>query len=236
MAVYLSRLFLDNRNRQVRRDLADCHQLHRTILQAFGDVPNGTTARTYFDLLFRAEAIADRPELTRLLVQSTTAPDWSHIKQGYLGEAPDNTANPSQRTLDADYKRITVGMPLIFRLRANPTKRISDRTPGRTDPLVGKRVELLREADQIEWIQRKGQIHGFRVLETYTSPDVPDVRITRGEKTHGRKPGKYLSFGAITFNGRLEVTDADGFRAALIQGIGSGRAFGFGLLSIAEIR
>ena len=42
-----------------------------------------------------------------------------------------------------------------------------------------------------------------------------------------------LRFGAVLFNGRLEVTDAERFQQTLATGIGSGKAFGFGLLSIA---
>jgi CRISPR system Cascade subunit CasE len=40
----------------------------------------------------------------------------------------------------------------------------------------------------------------------------------------------------VQFEGDLEVTDAAAFRAALAQGIGSGKAYGFGLLSIARPR
>jgi CRISPR system Cascade subunit CasE len=37
----------------------------------------------------------------------------------------------------------------------------------------------------------------------------------------------------VVFEGRLRVTDAEAFRRALAAGIGSGKAFGFGLLSVA---
>jgi CRISPR system Cascade subunit CasE len=42
-----------------------------------------------------------------------------------------------------------------------------------------------------------------------------------------------MSFGNVLFDGRLQVTDAEVFRRTLTQGIGSGKAFGFGLLSVA---
>jgi CRISPR system Cascade subunit CasE len=42
-----------------------------------------------------------------------------------------------------------------------------------------------------------------------------------------------LRFGAVLFEGRLEVTDRELFLTALREGIGSGKAFGFGLLSVA---
>src|SRR5207248_8052978 len=36
--IYLSRLYLNPRNRAVRLDLGDCHALHRTVLRAFPGV------------------------------------------------------------------------------------------------------------------------------------------------------------------------------------------------------
>ncbi|MHB8629127.1 MAG: type I-E CRISPR-associated protein Cas6/Cse3/CasE [Aggregatilineales bacterium] len=238
MSVFLSRLFLNNQNREVRRDLGDCHQLHNRILKAFGTAPAGNPARDHFGVLFRPEPVEGAPGLTRLLVQSNTLPDWGFLSTNYLGEPPTPVGNPSLRTLDADYAQIERTMPFIFRLRANSTKRVSDRSPGRADALIGKRVELLREVDQIAWLHRKGEQHGFRLLAMYTNN--PDVRAATGEKTRGRRsasdqPATRLTFGTVVFNGRLEVTNRELFLQALIAGIGSGKAFGFGLLSVASV-
>ena len=54
------------------------------------------------------------------------------------------------------------------------------------------------------------------------------------DRVTGRRDGQRLSFGSVVFDGRLEVTDADSFREVLANGIGSGKAFGFGLLSVAS--
>jgi CRISPR system Cascade subunit CasE len=43
-----------------------------------------------------------------------------------------------------------------------------------------------------------------------------------------------LSLLSVLFEGVLEVTDPDAFHDTLVQGIGSGKAFGFGLLSLAR--
>jgi CRISPR system Cascade subunit CasE len=37
----------------------------------------------------------------------------------------------------------------------------------------------------------------------------------------------------VLYEGELEVTDTAAFRQALEKGIGSGKAYGFGLLSVA---
>jgi CRISPR system Cascade subunit CasE len=68
---------------------------------------------------------------------------------------------------------------------------------------------------------------------------VRDARAANQEKARGWRPGRDgtaampLRFGAVSFEGRLEVTDLDAFRVTLRDGIGSGKAFGFGLLSVA---
>ncbi len=235
---YLSRLILDTRHPIVRRDLADCHQLHRRLLLAFPDLES-TAARAQLGVLYRSEAIVQEPRLIRVLVQSAAAPDWSHLPERYLGPALDARGNPAVREIGAEYARIAVGDRLFFRLRANPTKRISDRTPGRENQLLGKRVALLREEEQLAWLARKGDQGGFRLVHVAAKPELPDVRVAAQEHVRGRRPDPAgerphpLTFGAALFEGYLEVSDRDAFHATLLQGIGSGKAFGFGLLSIA---
>jgi len=45
-----------------------------------------------------------------------------------------------------------------------------------------------------------------------------------------------MAFGAALFEGVLEVAEAAAFGAALREGVGPGKAFGFGLLSVARAR
>ncbi|SRR6266545_2372705 len=237
--LYLSRLIIDARSRYVRRDLGDCHQLHRTVLGAFPQAPAGAPARDHFGLLYRAEPVDGAPSLVRLLVQSNLAPDWTRLPTGYLGPDLDGRGNPAARPVSAEYERIQAGTRLVFRLRANPTKRIATGNTEQGEPWRGKRVELRREADQLAWLARKGERHGFRLLETAARPELPDVRASTAEKIRGRRPERDgvaampLRFGAVLFTGRLEVTDRAAFLAVLGDGIGSGKAFGFGLLSVA---
>jgi CRISPR system Cascade subunit CasE len=41
---------------------------------------------------------------------------------------------------------------------------------------------------------------------------------------------------AVVFDGLLRVTDTGAFTETLVHGLGSAKAFGFGLLSIAPIK
>ena len=55
-----------------------------------------------------------------------------------------------------------------------------------------------------------------------------------GRHRDGADSQMAMTFGSVLFDGELEVNDANAFRAALRSGIGSGKAYGFGLLSIAR--
>jgi CRISPR system Cascade subunit CasE len=234
-ALYLSRLRLDARERAVRRDLADCQALHRTLLAAFPQAHAATgSARAHFGLLYRVETIADDGSVP-VLVQSCVAPDWTRLPPAYLLPDWDEVDGYAVRRLDSRYAELRAEMALRFRLRANPTRRVARQG----DRLSGKRVELQREEDQLAWLARKGADGGFRLLEVRTAAGVADVRASHGVNVLGRRPQeregrRRMTFGSVHFEGRLAITDADRFRVTLEAGIGSGKAYGFGLLSIAR--
>jgi CRISPR system Cascade subunit CasE len=224
--LYLSQLLLDGRSPQARRDLSDCHALHQRILSAFPDEPGKGRARERFAVLYRAEMMEGG---ARILVQSRELPDWSRLPEKYTWKP---VAEPKR--VDESYARIVTGQDLLFRLRANPTRRINARNADEPERWRGKRVELRREEDQIAWLVRKGEAAGFHLLGARANAGVADLRTTRtAERVYGRSDTRRMTFGSVVFEGRLRVMDAERFRQALAEGIGSGKAFGFGLLSIA---
>jgi CRISPR system Cascade subunit CasE len=241
--IYLSRLYLNPCSRAVRADLADCHALHRTILRAFPPTPDGVqTARDHFEVLYRVEEDCHSSGALTLLVQSAVVPDWSHLLPRYLVPAGGWQANPESKRVDQLYAGLEDGMILAFRLRANPTRKVDTHSGPNGERRNGRRVALRDEAEQLEWLRRKGSQHGFALLATSVNPDVADVRTRNsGKVTGARRPadgtaapsGRRLTFGSVLFEGRLRVVDAATMRDALMRGIGSGKAYGFGLLSVA---
>jgi CRISPR system Cascade subunit CasE len=232
--MYLSKLVLDPRNRQVRQDLANCQELHRTLLRAFPDgaADDIAGARARCGLLYRVE-IDRTTRRVAMLVQSAVEPDWSRLPAGYATHC-------SWKSIAAAYEAITAGMRLRFRLRANPTRRIARARDAEEARWVGKRVQLFREEDQLAWLARKGWEHGFRLIQVRTVSDRPVsvVQVSSEGVVTGRKTSDGqvhpLTFGSVLFEGELEVTDATAFRAALVHGIGPAKAYGFGLLSVAR--
>jgi CRISPR system Cascade subunit CasE len=87
---------------------------------------------------------------------------------------------------------------------------------------------------QTEWFLRRAGHHGFTVpLEDHKEPDV----AVRGRRTvRFARQGRTVTLDTAVFEGRLEVVDPAALRAALTGGIGHGKAYGCGLLTLAPIR
>lgn len=106
-----------------------------------------------------------------------------------------------------------------FQVRANPTMR---RTAD------GRRLGLFRP-DLLEgWMDRKASSGGFAVEQGSLVIGAPlEYRFVR----KGRM-GKHIG---VDFRGVLRVTDRDRFVRAFVVGIGSAKAFGFGLLLLQPV-
>jgi len=216
----------------VRADLANAADLHRTVMRAFPD-DAGPTARQQHGVLHRVDEDARRGRFV-LFVQSATPPDFARLPAGYfldLGDDFDLAAsgpseNPAVRQVDKEHGRIAAGDRFAFRLRANTTKKITklDKTTG-TPTKNGTRVPVKGDDARHAWLVRHGVKAGFRIEE---------VRITELPARASR--GRDLTFAGASFEGILAVLDAGAFRAAIAEGIGPGKAFGFGLLSIQRAR
>ena len=235
--MYLSKLILNPRSREARRDLADCQNLHRTLLAAFPQAAS-ETARAEFGLLYRVE-VQPRSGLATVLVQSCLQPDWTKLPPDYLFEAEHN---PACKSVRESYESLSQGLVVTFCLRANPTRKIDTKTQADGKKRNGKRVELFREEEQLVWLQRKAAAAGFRILALKLNADVPNVRASAENKTYGWRHQnqaeggkKKLTFGSVLFEGELEITNPGEFQKALATGLGTGKAYGFGLLSIAPV-
>src|SRR5581483_7099032 len=100
---------LNAHSRDVRRDLVDCHQLHRTIMRGFTDLPADPSAsrdaRARLGVLFRLEQ-HPRTGMPSLLVQSVVEPDWRRLPGRYLLETGGEPPNPDQKSVDGVYAAI----------------------------------------------------------------------------------------------------------------------------------
>lgn len=218
--MYLSRLILNPRSRQVQHEVADAYQMHRTILRAFkASLPDDLER-----VLFRLE-VDPSSGVPVILVQSQYKPDWSWLAE------PDNTYllhevadNPSVKEFDLN---LATNQILAFRLLANPTVK---KSAADKENQNGKRLGLLHEEDQVAWLERKLQQAGCRMLQARASHHDP----VKGWRRSGDQLRK-MTFHSIQFDGLLQVNDPHLLQLVVAAGIGSAKGFGFGLLSLARI-
>lgn len=198
--MHLTRLTLDSRNAQARRDLADAYDMHRSLVRAFVVDKNSEPPR----FLWRLESGPAWREPI-VLVQSNGESDWSSFQApGYLKKPAESKTVDLDGVLNADRQ-------YRFRLFANPTV-----------TQQGKRYGLAQEQAQVEWLDRKSSHAGFTVeTALVTSTDMLDVRA--GD----------IRLRQACFEGVLRVVDPAALKAAIERGIGSGKAFGLGLLSVS---
>ncbi|MFN5515935.1 MAG: type I-E CRISPR-associated protein Cas6/Cse3/CasE [Cyanobacteriota bacterium] len=208
--MYLSRLVLNDRERRVYQDLANAHKLHQRIMQGFPDVKEDiATPRQDWHILYRQEPESDS---LIILVQSTIAPDWERLPGGYLTAV-------RVKSFDWSPQVLKPGNLYQFRLQANPSKRDS-----KTRKIIG----FYQQEEQLNWLLNRSESWGFRCLDVDPVP-LPN---TYGKKRN--QSGK-ISIHAVLFQGTLQVIDSDKLISALTTGIGRGKSYGCGLLSIAKV-
>ena len=230
--MYLSRLALDPRDRRVRRDLADVRQMHRTVMSAFPSVTTPGQARAEMAVLYRVEA-NERSGNVVLLVQSRVRPDWGGLPVAYLADCRGDLENPATKSVSEAMTALREGQVLRFRLRANPTKKVDTKSGPDGRRRYGRRVDLRTETEQIAWLARRAQAAGFGLIPVRPDSDIPAVRVGAGEKLLSRGKGSNVTLVGVLFEGLLRIVDPDRVRRTLEEGLGPGKAFGCGLISVA---
>jgi CRISPR system Cascade subunit CasE len=200
--------------RQLR--IRDTYDWHQRVWQAFGGRDGAPR-----EFLTRVDQIDDAYRLLIVSPFPPSKPDWCPTDCFQTKPIPEAFfAHPRYR----------------FSLLANPTRKIVDpnkpkviRPDGRLERNKNsKRVPLIRRADLLTWLKRKAEAGGFAV-------DLDNTRTIPRGREYFFKPGARGVHYATEFQGALQVTDAARFCETFTNGIGSAKAFGFGLLVLAPL-
>lgn len=208
--MYLSLLEIDPQSPIARTWLGNPYRVHQRLLMAF---PNAAPGR----VLFRIE---DEWVPPRIIVQTDGQAGWDVA----FGDFAVLASPPRQKAMNVG---VSAGDVLRFRLRANPTKRLSAGCPGKK--VDGPRVGLFKEEEQRAWVERKASGAGVELLAVDVRPLSTIVSRKNPAKDRARQ-----SHLAVQFDGRLRVTNPHDLDEAIRCGIGSAKAYGFGLLSLAR--
>lgn len=224
--ITFSRILLNPQKRGGRTLLTNPQAMHAAVRACFPPDLDQTKAR----VLWRV----DRREHEHVLyVVGPEDPDRAIIV--------DQAGWPSRPGETADYRPLLdglhVGHERAFRLTANPVKSLPADGAKR-----GKVVPHVTAAQQQAWLIEKAPFWGFEIRTVESEAgDQPDVLVDhRQDLSFERKGPEGSGRGRVTlrvasFAGSLRVTDLDLFRQSLTQGVGRGRAYGCGLLTLARL-
>jgi CRISPR system Cascade subunit CasE len=200
---------LDDEQIPVQRDLADAQRLHQRVMTVVDPAPG--------------ERVLYRPDVEPtgtvvITIQSSREPNPARWPDHFL---LDWRAIPAAAGLA---RLVEQHAELRFRLRANPTKRIDRR---QADPLAGKRVSLRDPEEQLGWLHRKLEAAGAAVQM---------ATITDGGVLRGEREGAHVRYEVVRFDGVLRVLDPGTLETSVRSGIGVGKGYGLGLLSLGRLR
>lgn len=244
--MYLSRLLIDlgdnpDRPRPGRLWLRNLYHVHQRLCMAFPSATKKTEDADFLKpfnpedfgngqvhdvsrkedsgFLFRIDYYTNGRAV--ILVQSAIKPDWGYAfhNAGFL-----LSARPDMKSFEPHFIK---GLRLRFQLVVNPTRRLSKYSPDAKAGAIGKRVPV--PTDKLfDWLKRRGESGGFSIDKESTAIQFSYVCM---DKRNGEK----ARLRSVRYAGVLEVIDPDVFYDTIVRGIGSAKAFGCGLLSVAPI-
>lgn len=207
--MYMSRVEIDISNRQKIKELTHLGAYHNWVERSFPDefVQNIRSRK-----LWRIDQLGGKHFL---LIVSDSEPSLEGMElYGVAGSA-------KIQSYDSFLEDIQEGMRAKFKVTLNPvySEYLSNNKRGRVMPLIS-------ESDQIEYLLRRCEKHGFQL-----SPQDFAI-IDKGFKLLRKSSQRTLKLISATYQGNLLVSDAEVFRKTLSEGLGKKKAYGFGLMTI----
>jgi CRISPR system Cascade subunit CasE len=233
---YLSRIWLNPLRTGAQRFIRNPRTMHAAVL---GGLPSQPATER---VLWRLEA--DGAHRASLLVLTQTRPSWEHVVEqaGWPGaEDPQALVRPYEPLL----AQVTSGAVFAFRLKANPvsaTKKPDAPSARQKERLAqerprGVRVAHRTAAHQLSWLI--GRVPGWGFTLATDDQGAPAVRLIGRERVSFSKrlpdgsPDNQVTLQAATFEGIVRVTDPALARRSLLAGVGAGKAYGLGLVTLA---
>jgi len=203
--MYLSCYNLDLRSLAVQKAMRNNYEMHRTVMSAFEFIQE-EAPRQKMGVLFR---IVNLGKVCKLYVSSLEKP----IKKMPAGF---NEVAGSPKDISGVLDSLTEGSIFCFDFKVMPAKKV--RVP---EGKNSKRIYLGKAADREEWLLKKAEQSGFKLL-SFTEENQAENRIKHG------------GYKSIVFKGTLQITDKAKFVNAYKYGIGAEKAFGCGMLLLSR--
>lgn len=207
--MYLSRVELDPSRRNTMIALAAPQKFHGALESSF---PGERQRR-----LWRLDYLGNR---LYMLILSEERPDLSNvINQFGTGKEAES------RSYDTLLQTIAPDSYWHFRLVANPTKSCKKTAnPSERGTVVAHRTVKFQK----KWLLDRAKKNGFEIeAEMFDVKGLCWKHFTKSNKCT-------VSLLAVTYEGTLKVTDVEKFQSVLCNGIGRGKAYGMGMLTVVQ--
>lgn len=253
--MYLSRFRFNTARPGLRRLLSSPQSLHAAVMSSFPHLlPTDTGTADGPRVLWRLDRNA--PAEVLLYVVSPDQPDMTHLVEqaGWPAAASPQAPGWQSRPYAPFLDRLTKGSVWGFRLTANPVHQIR-----RKEGEPTKRTAHLTAVHQMGWLldEQRQESGGFLICEKPA-----DKRLLPGGTTHqnrshhgdryelmvrdqrnlsfpkkgpDRSSKQQVTLVTVTYDGRLTVTDSDRLRVTLTKGLGKGKAYGCGLMTLVPL-
>lgn len=215
--MHLTRFEINPQRRDARLVLASPQRLHASVLAAF---PESRDDPAEGRILWRVDE--GRHDAV-LYVVSPDKPDLTHLVE--------SIGRPTYGWQTRDYgpflDRLATGDRWAFRLLANPVHNTRPVDGGR-----GKRVGHVTAGQQTHWFLQQAARHGFVVEDG--SAGEPDLLLRSRRTVRFDRGNRTVTLATALFEGTLKVDNPTALRAALVGGVGPGKGYGCGLITLAE--
>lgn len=152
-----------------------------------------------------------------LLLLSEEKPDLTGLVSQFGKEGTE------EKTLDLSVmiSRFIPGSKWIFRIKANPVFRTQSKETGKKTY-----VDYKNDEARLNWLERRSSINGF---------SIDTMNITGIETLKFKRKGADVTLASATYDGVLTVTDTILFTKTFMKGLGHGKAYGLGMLTLIPL-
>lgn len=222
---YFSRFMINPQRRGAWKLLRSPQAMHAAVMATLPPDTDYSEGR----ILWRLDESKHAPVLYML---SPEKPDLSALaEQAGWQNRPGESAHYGRLLA-----KLENGQEWAFRLAANPVKRHTNKQTGKREVFPHVTAE-----QQQAWIRERAPQWGFEVIPTVEGQDIEECPMvsSRQDLAFARrnadgKVGK-VTHRKAQFDGALRITDVELFRQSLLSGMGRGKAYGMGLLTLAPL-
>lgn len=204
--MFLSQVEINPRRRKGREFISNPEKLHAAVESTCR--LSGEDQR----LLWRLDP---GKHASKLLIVSPVKPSLDVIREQAGWESQPDTAKTV--SYDGFLDSIQAGQRFKFRLTANPAYKRNGKLKAHIGPV-----------NQMKWLSQRSENMGVSFDEFATGVASSNTHVFRNK-------GNKVILPHATYEGVLSVQNADKVRNVLINGIGRGKAYGMGLVTLAPL-